>query len=60
MLRAPSGSDTVRALMEFRLLNRKCGSIWARSAFSSASRARTCSSRARFPAARDSSSEINR
>ena len=48
MARAPAGSRWVRALMEFRLLNRKCGSICRRNSCNSMSRAssRACASRA--------------
>ena len=49
----PRGSAVVSALIDCRLLKRKCGSICARSARSSASRASTCSSSPRRSASRD-------
>ena len=51
--RAAGGSAVVNALIDCRLLNRKCGSICARRARSSASRASTCSSSPRRSASRE-------
>jgi hypothetical protein len=55
MRRAPAGSEVMRALIELRLLKRKCGWIWARSACSSASRETSFRRRASVSARRDAS-----
>ena len=60
MRRAAAGSLAVSALIECRLLKMKCGSICARSALSSASRASRSSSIARRSASRDASNAMSR
>ena len=55
MRRAAAGSAEVSALIEFRLLKRKCGVSWARSARSSACAASDCACAARVSATREAS-----
>ena len=57
---ALAGSAEVSALIECRLLKMKCGSICARTARSSASRASKLSSSARLSASRDASNAMSR
>ena len=58
--RASSGCEAMRALIELRLLKRKCGWIWARSAQSSASRDAISNSRARRSASCEAERAISR